>query len=67
MTFEPFQLREILQALPPAHWLAVSRAIAEVRAQKHGEVILTIKNGELRYLDVRTSTDVRRKGVSDGG
>lgn len=64
--FEPFQLREILNALTVEQWMAVSRAIAEVRAQKHGEIILTVKNGELRYLDVRTSTDVRRKGVSDG-
>lgn len=68
MTFEPFHLREILQALPPEQWLQVSRAIATVRAQKHGEVILTIKNGELRFVDVRTSTDVRRmKGEGSDG
>ena len=66
MTFEPFQLREILQALTVEQWLKVARAIAAVKAQKHGEIILTVKNGELRFVDVRTSYDVRRpKGGSD--
>jgi len=67
MTFDPLALKEILNALTVDQWLAVARAIAQVRNAKHGEITLTVKNGELRYLDIRTSAAVRRKGVSDGG
>lgn len=60
MTFDPLALKEILNALTVEEWLKIAKAITEVRNAKHGEVILVVKNGELRFVDVRTSTDVRR-------
>ena len=66
MTIDPLALKEILNALTVEQWLKVAKAVAAVKTRKHGEVILTVKNGELRYLDVRLSQDVRRpEGESD--
>jgi len=68
MTFDPLALKEILQVLTVAQWLKVAKAVAAVKAQKHGEVILVIKNGALYFVDRRLSEDVRQpKGeVNDG-
>ncbi|MFZ6019897.1 MAG: hypothetical protein ACOYXO_09825 [Chloroflexota bacterium] len=64
---DPQALKEILQALTFEQWLKVAKAVAQVRAQKHGEVILVIKNGALYFVDRRLSEDVRRmKGETDG-
>jgi len=54
-------MEEVFEVLDAEKLLKIARKLREVMEQKHGEVILTVKNGELAFVDFRVSEDVRSK------
>jgi len=59
------KLREVLQVLDLDQLLAIARKLRDLYEKRHGEVILTVKNGELAYIDKRESEDVRRRRTQE--
>lgn len=53
------KLEEVFEVLDTEKLLKIARKLREVMEQKHGEVILTVKNGKLAFIDKRESEDVR--------
>ncbi|MHB0922592.1 MAG: hypothetical protein ACYC3H_01330 [Bellilinea sp.] len=56
---EMAKLEEVFKVLDTEKLLKIARKLREVMEQKHGEVILTVKNGKLAFIDKRESEDVR--------
>lgn len=56
---EMAKLEEVFEVLDTEKLLKIARKLREVMEQKHGEVILTVKNGKLAFIDKRESEDVR--------
>jgi len=50
---------EVFEVLDPDKLLTIARILKVVLERKHGEVILSVKNGELAFIDVKLSEDVR--------
>jgi len=50
---------EVFEVLDPDKLLTIVRILKVVLERKHGEVILSVKNGELAFIDVKLSEDVR--------
>jgi len=61
---QELKLREVLEVLDPDQLLNIVQKLRGVMELKHGEIILVIKNGELAFVDVRLSEDVRNKRVN---
>jgi|GEM_PF-4836010 len=58
------KIAEILGIIDLERLLKLAHKIKAIKARKHGEVSLVIKNGEIVYIDVRFSEDLRRKRLS---
>ncbi|GIV86614.1 MAG: hypothetical protein KatS3mg054_0643 [Chloroflexus sp.] len=55
------QLSEILKIVDLERLSRIAQKIALVKKLRHGEVILVIKNGEIAFLDMRISEDLRKR------
>ncbi len=55
------KMEEVFEILDPDKLLNIARKLKGVMERKHGEVILIVKNGELAFVDIRLSEDVRNK------
>ena len=58
------KMEEVFEVLDPDKLLNIARKLKGVMDRKHGEVILIVKNGELAFVDIRLSEDVRNKKAS---
>jgi hypothetical protein len=58
------KISEVLDVIDLDRLLKLAQRIKAIKARKHGEVSLVIKNGEIVYIDVRFSEDLRRKRSS---
>jgi len=60
---EPIEkLEEILKVIDLDQLLRISQRLKVVKEHKHGEVSLVVKNGELVYIDIKVSENLRKKG-----
>ena len=55
------EIEEILSAIDLERLLILASKIKLVKSRKHGEVSLVIKNGEIVYINIRVSEDLRKK------
>ncbi|HWR66084.1 MAG TPA: hypothetical protein VN364_08190 [Bellilinea sp.] len=66
-TDQKVKMDEVFEILDPDKLLNIARKLKGVMERRHGEVILIVKNGELAFVDVRLSEDVRsKKGCPEG-
>jgi hypothetical protein len=54
------KITEVLGVIDLERLLKLAQRVKAVKAHKHGEVSLIIKNGEIAYIDVRISDDLRK-------
>jgi hypothetical protein len=55
------KIAEILSVIDLDRLLKLAYKIKAIKDHKHGEVSLVIKNGEIVYIDVRFSEDLRKR------
>lgn len=55
------KLREVFEVLDLDQLLNIAQKLKRVKSEKHGEVILIVKNYELSYVNIMLSDDVRKR------
>jgi len=55
------QLQEVLEVLDLDQLVSIARKLKVIMEQKHGEVVLVVKNCELAFIEKKDSEDVRKR------
>lgn len=55
----------LLEVMTPEQILSIVEDLQHLKKIGHGEIIITVKNCEVYFIDKRTSRDVRRQEIKD--
>ena len=55
----------LLEVMTPEQILSMGADLRDLKAAGHGYLIITVKNGEVCYIDKQTSRDVRRSRIGN--
>ena len=58
-------LDSLLEIMTPEQILSMGADLRDLKAAGHGYLIITVKNGEVCYIDKQTSRDVRRSRIGN--